>query len=148
MQDLYDDQKVHVFRPFSGYGSSQALDYPFPSFIKRIKDKVDHFEIWGDGTQTRDFIHINDIVKATMRAVELEIIKPINLGSGVATSFNQLFEKVVSVSGYNPRGGIKHLLDKPVGVHYRYSDPTLMNEFYKLSIDLETGIEMALNDLL
>ena len=41
--------KVHVFRPFSGYGEDQDLTYPFPSFVKRIRDKVDTFEIWGNG---------------------------------------------------------------------------------------------------
>jgi nucleoside-diphosphate-sugar epimerase len=29
--------KMHIFRPFSGYGETQALDYPFPSFIQRGK---------------------------------------------------------------------------------------------------------------
>ena len=139
-------RKVFVFRPFSGYGTTQALDYPFPSFIQRIKDKVDQFEIWGDGSQTRDFIHISDIVEATIKAVELDIMKPINLGSGVATSFNELYQHVVNISGYTPSLGIRHLLDKPVGVHYRYADATLMNEFYKLNISLEAGIEMALNN--
>ena len=37
--------KVYVFRPFSGYGETQDLDYPFPSFIKRVVDQVDEFEI-------------------------------------------------------------------------------------------------------
>ncbi len=78
--------KVYVFRPFSGYGETQDLDYPFPSFIKRVVDQVEEFEIWGDGTQVRDFIHIEDIVEATMKAVELDIQEPINLGSGVPTS--------------------------------------------------------------
>ena len=36
-------KKVHVFRPFSGYGETQDLDYPFPSFIKRIKEKHESF---------------------------------------------------------------------------------------------------------
>jgi len=60
---------VHVLRPFSGYGEDQDLTYPFPSFIQRIKSNENPFTIWGDGNQVRDFIHIDDIVAATMKVV-------------------------------------------------------------------------------
>ena len=115
-------KKIHVFRPFSGYGENQDLNYPFPSFIQRSVQSVSSFEIWGDGTQVRDFIHIDDVVSATMKAVELEILKPINLGSGIPTSFIELAETVFDVSGTRPSDGIKLLLEKPVGVHFRCSD--------------------------
>ena len=138
-------KKVHVFRPFSGYGETQDLDYPFPSFIKRIKEKHESFEIWGDGTQVRDFIHMEDIILATLKTVELEILKPVNLGWGIPTSFNDLAEMSFKISGHRPPLGIKHLLDKPVGVLYRCSDSTFLHSFYKPLISLEEGIERALN---
>jgi nucleoside-diphosphate-sugar epimerase len=137
--------KVYVFRPFSGYGETQDLDYPFPSFIKRVVDQVDEFEIWGDGTQVRDFIHIEDIVEATMKAVELDIQEPINLGSGVPTSFNDLSEIIFKVAGWRPKDGIKHRKDKPVGVMYRCSDSSKMLSFYTPKISLEEGIRRSLN---
>ena len=138
-------KKVHVFRPFSGYGETQDLDYPFPSFIKRIKEKHESFEIWGDGTQVRDFIHMEDIILATLKTVELEILKPVNLGWGIPTSFNDLAEMSFKISGHRPPLGIKHLLDKPVGVLFRCSDSTFLHSFYKPLISLEEGIERALN---
>lgn len=135
--------KTYVFRPFSGYGEDQDLDYPFPSFIKRAKDKVEEFEIWGDGNQVRDFIHIDDIVEAVMKAVELDIQDPINLGSGVATSFNELAEMVMDIAGHT--APIKHLESKPVGVQYRVSDNSKMLSFYTPKISLEEGIRRSLN---
>lgn len=131
---------VHVYRPFSGYGSDQALDYPFPSFIDRAKRKADPFEIWGDGTQVRDFIHIDDIIEATFvgcaRGVETS-----NLCQGRATSFNELAEIVSAIGGYKPT--LKHLEAEPTGVHYRVGDPTYMSSFYTPKISLEEGIERA-----
>lgn len=133
---------VHVFRPFSGYGEDQDLDYPFPSFIKRVKDKVPEFEIWGDGTAVRDFIHIDDICEAVMKAVELDIQEPINLGMGEGTSFNELAKMVMAISGHEVP--IKHHTDKPVGVMYRVSDNKKMLEFYQPKISLHEGIKRSL----
>jgi len=109
--------KVTVLRPFSGYGSDQALDYPFPSFIERAKRKADPFEVWGRGTQVRDFVHIDDVVGATFAMVMLQ-------------------------AGY--LAPIKNNLDAPIGVEYRVGDPTGMLEVYEPEISLEEGIALAL----
>jgi nucleoside-diphosphate-sugar epimerase len=138
--------KVYVFRPFSGYGGDQDLTYPFPSFINRINQKVNEFEIWGDGTQVRDFIHIDDIVEAVMTVVNNDIqIDAINLGSGIETSFNTLAEKMFKISKWSPKGGVKHLIDKPIGVSYRVCNPDLMLSFYKPKYTLDERIEQILN---
>ncbi len=134
--------KVNIFRPFSGYGSDQSLDYPFPSFIDRIKNKVEEFEIWGNGNQVRDWIHIKDIVDAVDKAIELDIVGPVNLGSGIPVSFNDLAKKMMEISGHIVP--VKHLHSKPSGVQYRLSDPTKMLSFYSPSISLEDGIKMSL----
>ena len=131
---------VHTYRPFSGYGSDQALDYPFPSFIKRGMDKADPFQIWGNGTQVRDFIHIQDIVEGALAGC-LADIQIANLCTGIPTSFNDLAALVSKVAGYSP--AIEHLPSEPVGVHYRVGDPTFMKTFYKPQISLLEGIERA-----
>lgn len=137
--------KVYVFRPFSGYGADQDLTYPFPSFIDRIRRKVDQFEIWGDGTQVRDFIHMDDIVEAVMTTVDNDIqVDALNLGSGIATSFNHLASAMFGISKWKPKHGINHLLDKPIGVSYRVCDPSLMLSIYKPKYTLEERIEQIL----
>ena len=132
---------VHIFRPFSGYGEDQALDYPFPSFIKRGADRANPFHIWGDGNQVRDFIHIDDIVDASIAGCNVGIAVA-NLCTGRATSFNELQRLVADAVGYEPE--IKHLPAEPTGVTYRVGDPTYMNTFYRPKITLEEGIERSL----
>lgn len=134
---------TYVFRPFSGYGETQDLDYPFPSFIKRAVDQVDVFEIWGDGTQVRDFIHIDDIVEATLKAVELKIEGPINLGNGIPLSFVEMAKILFEVTDWTPPGGISLRTDKPVGVMFRCCDNSKMLSFYKPKVSLEQGIKRA-----
>lgn len=134
--------KTYIFRPFSGYGTDQDLDYPFPSFINRANKMEKIFDIWGDGNQVRDFIHISDVVNAVDCAVSEDIKGPINLGWGRATSFNELCELVCKEKNYKPE--INHIKTAPVGVQYRVSNPTKMLSFYKPKITLEEGIKKAL----
>ena len=133
--------KVHVLRPFSGYGSDQALDYPFPSLIARGKAKLDPFEVWGTGQQVRDFIHIDDVVAATFEAITNNV-KTLNLCTGRATSFIQLAEMIMLEQGY--LAPIKKHPGKPSGVEYRVGDPTKMLQIYEPKISLEEGIARAL----
>jgi len=131
---------VHVYRPFSGYGTDQALDYPFPSFIARGLAKSDPFEIWGSGNQCRDFIHIDDVVAAAEAGCKSGI-QTANLSTGIATSFNDLARMVAKVAGYEPR--FQNLPAEPSGVDYRVGNPTLMNTFYTPKISLLEGIQRA-----
>jgi nucleoside-diphosphate-sugar epimerase len=137
--------RVHIFRPFSGYGSDQSLDYPFPSFIDRAKRRVPVFDIWGTGQQTRDFIHIDDIVEATLEAVRQDVPGPVNLGNGRATSFLDLAQMVTQAAGYSP--DIRLLTDKPMGCFYRVASPEKMLSFYTPRISLEEGIDRALQGI-
>lgn len=133
--------KVSIFRPFSGYGTDQDVAYPFRAFIERGKDFLDPFDIWGDGTQTRDFIHIDDVVNATLAGIEADV-EVANLCTGRATDFNTLAQMVATEAGYQP--AFRRLQDAPKGVSYRVGDPTLMNTFYTPQIALEEGIARAL----
>lgn len=136
-------ENVYVFRPFSGYGEDQDLVYPFPAFVSRAKHRNDPFEVWGSGEQTRDFIHIDDIVEAVLTAVNLDVRGPINLGWGRSTSFLELANMVCKEVGYEPK--IVTRPDKPVGCKYRVSDNSKLLSFYTPKITLEEGIWRALN---
>lgn len=136
---------VHIFRPFSGYSYLQDTSYPFPMYIRRALKKSDPFEVWGPGTQTRDFIHIEDIVSAVLTAVEQGITGPINLGTGRSTSFLELAQMSMDAVGY--KGEILTRPDKPVGCMHRVSDNTKLLSFYTPKITLEAGIIEAVTAL-
>ncbi len=133
---------VTILRPFSGYGTDQSLDYPFPNFIARAKRRDDPFEVWGDGTQQRDWIHIDDVVGATRAAVENEIEGPVNLCTGIGVDFTDLAEMCMKEAGYS--GDIKYRLDCEGGVPYRVGDPSELNRFYTPRVTLTEGIRRAL----
>ena len=135
--------RILIPRPFSGFGEDQDEAYPFPAFIRRARERQDPFEIWGDGSSTRDWIHIDDLIGATLALLDADVTGPVNLGWGRATSFDELARIVCTAAGYRPQ--LKHRADAPRGVHHRVSDPSRMLNHYVPAITLEEGVRRALN---
>jgi len=118
---------VVCIRPFSGYGEDQDLTYPVPAFAARAASKEDPFEVWGSGKQGRDFVHIDDVIDFIMILMDnVSDGSAYNIGSGKLTSFLDLIRIFTGFAGYEPT--IKPLLDKPVGVHSRYCDMSLVQK--------------------
>lgn len=136
--------RVHVFRPFSGWADDQDASYPAGAFIDRARRRADPFDVWGDGAQVRDFIHVSDVIAATMAAIDQDYPGPLNLCTGVPTSFNELAGLVTSAAGYRP--AIQHHLDKPQGVRYRVGDPTELHKVWVPQVSLEEALRAALAD--
>lgn len=134
---------VTVVRPFSGYGPDQSLDYPFPSLIRRVLESNLTVDVWGSGDQVRDWIHVEDVVRGAMAAVEKDDVHVTNLGTGVGTSMRQVLSMVMETTGYHAK--INPLRDKPEGVMERVCDATYMRTFYTPRISLEAGIREAVD---
>jgi len=132
---------VTVVRPFTGYGSDQTIDFPFRAFVERARHRVDPFPVWGSAQQVRDFIHIDDICEAIMVLVDAEVTLPVNLCTGIGTTFEELKQLVCAEAGYNP--AIQVLNDEPMGVQYRVGDPTFLNHFYVPKVTLGDGVHRA-----
>lgn len=142
------DTKVYVFRPFSGYGEDQSFDYPFNSIVNRAIKRENPLVVWGTGEQVRDFIHIDDIYGAVMTVLNMEDgekLCPLNLGTGVPTSFKELASMAAELVGYTPTE-IKPLTNKPMGVEFRCADVTELHKVYKPKVTLREGIERAIKN--
>ncbi len=103
-------------------------------------------EIWGDGSVTRDYIHVQDVAEAFARALEYAGPEHVfNIGSGSGTSLNELL------------GMLEHALGKPVERNYLPGRPfdvpasVLNNELalrelgWAPSISLQEGILRTVN---
>lgn len=130
---------VYIVRPFSGYGSDQSSDYPFGAFRERVLAKEDPFQIWSDGTQKRDWIHIDDIVVACLKIVAAGHQAPVNLATGRGVSFVQL-------AGMFGAKNVELLVNNPRGCSYRVGSPELMHQFHVPEITIEQGIDRALRE--
>lgn len=135
-------------RPFSGYGEGQSMDYPVPSIAKRAIDREDPITIWGPGTQRRDFVHVDDIVGATVARVAagVEGYQTMNIGSGYGLTFDDIARLCAEIVGYEPV--IEHDLSKPVGVMARFADNQKMANVYGApKVRIREGLTRVLDSL-
>lgn len=98
-------------------------------------------EIWGDGTQTRSFMYVDDCVKGINKITHSDILEPINLGSSELVSINQLVNIAEDIAGIKLKRTYK--LDAPRGVAGRNSDNTKIQGYLKWEPDtrLRDGME-------
>jgi len=134
--------KVHIPRPFSGYGEDQEMVYPMPAICQRVVNKENPFIVWGSGNQARDFIHVDDLIEGIMIRIlnfNEKNFDVVNYGTGKATSFKDLAKLGNKLVG-NLETEIKCLTNKPEGVYYRVADITNMQKFFIPKISLEEGM--------
>ncbi len=98
--------RATIFRFQNVYGEGQSLLNPYTGIISIFFNRARQglrIPVYEDGLESRDFVHINDVV-ATL-ATSLEATLPngliMNVGSGIPTSVSQLADTLLKVSGFD-----------------------------------------------
>ena len=99
-------------------------------------------EIWGDGLQTRSFLHIDECIEGTLKVMRSAHKGPFNIGSDEMVSINELVSIVADVAGKAIR--INHV-PGPQGVRGRRSDNRLIKKIvgWQPAGSLIEGIEQT-----
>jgi nucleoside-diphosphate-sugar epimerase len=97
-------------------------------------------EIWGDGSQTRSFMYVDDCIKGTRLIAESNVTEPLNLGSSELVTINQLVSLVEELAGVRLKR--RYNLHAPKGVNGRNSDNTRIQQGlgWSPSIPLREGM--------
>ena len=135
-----------VLRFFNVYGPGNENN-PYSGVITKFIHKAQRNEpllIQGDGEQTRDFIHVYDVVNAITLAIEQEKIKvdTFNVCTGMPISINALAETVKNVSRHDLR--ITHVTKRTGDIKESYGAPlkSAQKLGFRSAITLQEGIEM------
>jgi len=136
-------------RIFNAYGPGQRIPPAHPPVIPNfIRQSLQNGTLifHGDGSQTRDYVYVDDVVNALVSAGSVQDIETpvINIGSGTETSVRKLAKLVMDVTGgdpeevYNPRAGS--------GVSRMCADISLAKEHlnYVPLIPLEMGLRLTM----
>lgn len=127
---------VYGPRQFAGMGYKSVIVKNFER-LKRDEAPV----VFGDGEQSLDYVYVDDVVEATLRAALVEASgEVVNVASGVPTSVNQLLDTMIQVSGkqlQKTRGPA----DWTAGSR-RYGDPDKASNVlgWRASTSLEEGL--------
>ena len=134
--------------PTNLYGPRDNFDvetaHVLPALIHRIhKAKLagaSSVEIWGDGTPLREFLHVEDLAKATLKLLnDFDDSVAINVGSGQEIAIKDLAELVAKVVGFTEEITLNP--NRPNGTARKLLDSSLITQLgWKPQIDLETGI--------
>lgn len=119
---LYD-MNVVALRYFNVYGPNQRFDAygnVIPIFAYRMM-RNETVTVFGDGEQTRDFVHVADVAEANFRGATVTGASgAFNLGSGSRVTINRLLELMQEVSGIRAR--IDYTQPRPGDVRHSMAD--------------------------
>ena len=138
-----------ALRVFNAYGPGQSIPPSHAPVIPQFMQQAmggGSLVVFGEGKQTRDFVYIDDVVKALVTAAIARGIdrQVINVGLGQETSINELVQTIEQVTGREAHS--LHVPSESGGVSRLVADLTSARRWlnYQPQIDLETGLRSLL----
>ncbi|PZX93234.1 dTDP-glucose 4,6-dehydratase [Flavobacterium aquariorum] len=153
---MYQDQwnvPTASLRYFNVFGPRQnpqsAYAAAVPIFINKALQNQP-ITIYGDGSQTRDFIYVKDVVKANVLASRMGG-ETYNVALGYSTSILELAKKIIEIT--NSKSQIQFLEERPGDIKHSIADPTKFNQLgfkpdYTIDRALQETICFYENELL
>lgn len=148
------DLPVHAVRYFNVFGPRQRGDSSYSGVISKwIKQMLDGEKLWvyGDGRQTRDFVHVNNVVYANimvaLRGLNTGSGGPYNVATGKSVTLLELFDFLKEELSY--QDNIHHASPRPGDIVYSQADVSNITNDLGLRIitDLETGLKELVRSL-
>lgn len=88
---------MRFFSVYQGFGGAEEHKGEFANTVAQFTDKIangERPELFGDGTQTRDFTHVADVVRACELAADQKLHGIYNVGTEESYSFNEMIELI------------------------------------------------------
>jgi UDP-glucose 4-epimerase len=142
--------KIHgleavCLRYFNVYGPNQRFDAygnVIPIFVFRML-RGEPIVIYGDGEQTRDFVHVDDVVQANLKAANATgVTGAFNIASGSRVTINNLVELIAAEGPAGVR--IEHGAPRAGDVRHSLADVSLARE--RLHYDPKVGLECGIRE--
>ncbi len=141
-----------VLRFFNVYGPRQGMnDYSgvITRFIEFTKQQLP-LVIYGDGSQTRDFVNVKDIAEAVLASITTKeaVSEVFNVGSGKPTSINDLAKTILELTGVDLE--IRHENIRAGDIKDSYADISKAKKLlgYRPTVSLKAGLRILLKERL
>ncbi|KTG11142.1 nucleoside-diphosphate sugar epimerase [Haloprofundus marisrubri] len=135
---------MRFFSVYQGFGGAEEHKGQYANTVAQFAHKIangERPELFGDGSQTRDFTHVDDIVRGLELAADHQLQGIYNLGTGESYDFNEMVAMINQVLGTDVEPKyIENPLD--IYVHDTKADVSKMHEEtgWEPSVDFEDGV--------
>jgi GDP-L-fucose synthase len=131
---------ANLYGPRDNFHETNA--HVIPDLVRKMVDSPERIVLWGDGSPSREFLYVEDLVEALQLAAErYDGPEPVNVGTGVETSIRDLVELVAAVTGF--AGEVVWDSSMPNGQPRRSLDATRARELFgfEARTPLREGLE-------
>jgi GDP-L-fucose synthase len=132
-----------IVRPANIYGPYDDFEWEtshvLPAMIRRVVERHDPIEIWGEGKDIKDFIFIDDFIKGMLLAMEKkETFYIVNIASGKHYVLRDILNIIIQIDGYN-NAEVIYDASKPTMIPKRLIDPSKAKR--TLGFEAKTPVE-------
>ncbi len=145
-QKIKNPMNVVVARPGNIYGEYDNFEWRtshvLPALIRKAVERHDPFEVWGDGSDIKDFIYVGDFVDGLLLAMEkTSFYDPINIASGESHSINEVLSYILKSADYE-NANVIYNASKPTMIPSRRLDISKASKLgFRPKVNLEEGID-------
>ncbi len=141
---------VCVIRPANVYGEFEDFNWEtshvIPALIRKVVERMNPLEVWGDGNDLKEFIYIDDFIDGTLLAMEkLSGYDPINIATSKPCTVKEIINLLIKIDSYD-NANIVFDTTKPTMIPKRLIDnQKAINKLgFTPKVSLEEGLRRTL----
>jgi len=144
---MFDQHKLPYvgLRYMNVYGPRMDYRGTYVSVIMKVLDRIAQGHapvIFGDGTQSYDFVHVSDVARANVLAMKADVVDEFfNVGAGVKTTINELVGLLLEITGSTLKP--EHKTGEPMFVRHRVGSTDKAERLlgFRAGMPLRQGLE-------
>jgi len=147
------DIQTRIARFFNVYGEMDVWQGGKEKSVAALCRKVadaklngkNEIDVWGDGRQSRCYIHVDDCVEGIYRIMQSDYGKPLNLSNDNPVTIDNLIDVICNVANWKVIN--KYNINEPIGSRFRNSDSSMVRNKldWKARVSIEDGIARTYN---
>lgn len=135
----------NIYGPFDGF--EWETSHVIPALIRKVVERHNPVEVWGDGRDIKDLIFVEDFIEGILLAMEkVTGFVPINIASGKAITVKESLYTILKIDNFT---GFKIVFNnsKPSMIPKRLIDTTLAKKLlnFEATTDFKTGIKKTID---
>ncbi len=142
------DVNIAIVRPTAVYGRFDDFDpvraHVIPALILKAVEQISPYEVWGTGDEVRDFLHVQDLARGCLLALERHAeCDPVNIGYGQVVTIGQIVRLILEAADYAD-AEIVFDASRPTAIPFRMVDTSKAKTL--LGFEREISLEEGLRD--